>query len=148
MFGVGQVTPTPHPTHTHAHTLRESGEPRSFCLDQMTREAVIQDHCSGSNPLLRRSTQVPWSTGPLRDRRQRLSPIQLGPVCAFLVGGQGPRRQKHLPLLAHQHLLPSPTTLPSPTAGLAQMRILTTSCQSRGCLHRDPKRQLHCPKAA
>lgn len=109
--GVGQVTPTPQP---HTQMLRESGEP------EWTRHLEIHpEPLPGSDPLLGRSTQVPWDTGPLRDRRWRLSLFQLDPVSASPVGGQGPRRQKHLPLIAHQHQLFSPAAQHLPPTGLA-----------------------------
>ena len=75
-----------------------------------------------------KSTKAPYWPRPLEPCAEGAHKF------ASVVGCPGPRRQKHQPLLIHQHLLPCLATQPSHKAGLTQMISLTTSFQFRKAL--------------
>lgn len=107
MSGLGRVTLIP------CLKLRELGERKGSCLDQMAR-GCHGDHYP--SPLPRRSAQAPWGPRPLRDRRWRLSPTQSPQVC--VLSGRSEGQMTETPVtLSHQHC--SPLQLPSPCPLLA-----------------------------
>lgn len=145
--GVDQLTPTPRPTYTHAHTLGQSGEPISSCVDQVTREAIIQDHCPRCDPLLRRSTQVPQEHRI--PQGQKTEPSHWSPMSASLHPGGRPRAKKteHLPPLTpstcslsgyHPHLL----------LALLRCRFSSLPASPGDAFPGIRETHLHCPKAA